>query len=173
MHGGARLALAAVVAVGALSAGDGGVARADTLRCPDLAAAEQVGNCPSLRELRILFGSTCGGEANPDAAKPGLCDSFEEFQRQRATALWEAGEAGFAGYLPCALTAKDLAAGRLAAVAVAGKRVTRITCTYAGAGDGPVTLTLRRRGACALPSGAAQGRADCTADPAACAVDCK
>jgi len=117
-----------------------------------------------------MFRSTCGAAGNPNAPKPGMCDSFEDFQSHKNTVMWEAGDAGFMGYLPCTLPTEKIRTAQATELNLASsRRIAKTACDY----QGDLTLTLRRRGACALPSGASKGRLDCAGDPAACMVECE
>ncbi|MCW8963159.1 MAG: hypothetical protein OQL16_05120, partial [Gammaproteobacteria bacterium] len=57
----------------------------NTIPCPDLSEAMQIGDCPIEDDLRHMFNKGCGVERDPTAKKPELCDSYAEFKRRKNT----------------------------------------------------------------------------------------
>ncbi|MBI5163635.1 MAG: hypothetical protein HY985_07015 [Magnetospirillum sp.] len=73
---------------------------AETVTCPDLATAVQVGTCPSDADLRIAFDGHCSADSRMnDKAGEQLCLDFQRFRKEKNVALWEAG--AFQSYLSC------------------------------------------------------------------------
>lgn len=119
-------------------------ALAEEMRCPDLAQAVQVGDCPSEEQLKYSYGGYCGDNARMnDKGGDNSCVTLDEFKKLKNHALWEAGE--FQGYLHCNRSPAETRALGLKqlSVAPAGK-LTRVVCTY----EGGAMMVLRTRRAC-------------------------
>jgi hypothetical protein len=72
-------------------------AKGETLFCPDLAAAVQVGACPSEEELRYTFTGYCSDNArlyDPDTV---TCSDYKHYRRLKNVALWESRDGSLPG----------------------------------------------------------------------------
>ncbi|MEW5728132.1 MAG: hypothetical protein AB1918_09940 [Pseudomonadota bacterium] len=118
-------------------------ALAETIACPDLSAAAQVGSCPTPQELKWGFTGYCSDNARMTDKDAVTCTSIEEYKKLKDVALWEAGE--FQGYLHCSLPAATVKASKPSGVKVdrAGT-MNRVTCSY----DNDVALSWRTRKSC-------------------------
>jgi len=137
------------------------------LSCPDLSQAEQLGACPSDKELRANYRKTCP----PFMEKRGECKPFEAFARNKNKALWAAmsGPEEFLSYISCAQPKKTVKAAKPISVDAkcdlqSGRCQAR--CGY----DNSVTFNLRVKGICKTATG---GKIDCKSDPKACKVTCE
>ena len=147
----------------ALAVATGG-AVAGTLTCPLPAAAVQVAPCPSDDELRHTYTGYCSDNARLYGREAEICSRFENYRALKNTALWEAGDGAFQGYLSCELPRATIAALQPLRVAVGRQgSVTRVACSYAQG----VTFTLRTKARCEV-----LGTGQCEGDPAACRVRC-
>jgi len=138
---------------------------AETISCPDLAQAVQVGACPSEDELRYTYTGYCSDNARMYDMKDDVCSSFENYRKLKNVVLWESGDGAFSGYLSCDLQASTVKAAPVATLAVARKgNMTRVVCTY---GDG-VILSHRTKQSCR-----AEGDGSCPGNPAGCRASCQ
>ncbi len=125
-------------------------AAAETIACPDLSSAAQVGSCPTEQELKWGYTGYCSDNARMYDKDGDTCVSLENYKALKDVALWEAGE--FQGYLSCSLPAATVKASKAAGVTVdrAGT-MTRVTCSY----DNGLRLSIRTRQTCRAEGGAA------------------
>jgi hypothetical protein len=138
---------------------------AETISCPDLAQAVQVGTCPSEDELRYTYTGYCSDNARMYDMKDDVCSSFENYRKLKNVVLWESGDGAFSGYLSCDLQASTVKAAPVATLAVARKgNMTRVVCTY---GDG-VILSHRTKQSCR-----AEGDGSCPGNPEGCRASCQ
>ncbi|MDO8605261.1 MAG: hypothetical protein Q7R40_01875 [Phaeospirillum sp.] len=116
---------------------------AGDVACPDMAAAVQVGACPTEEELNWGYTGYCGDNARLYDKEGDTCVNPENYRKLKDVSLWEAGE--FQGYLHCSLAPEAHKASKPAGIAIrkAGK-ITRVTCSY----DGGQEMTLRTRAEC-------------------------
>jgi len=138
---------------------------AETVGCPDLAQAVQVGACPSEEDLRYTYTGYCSDNARMYDTKDDVCTNFQTYRKLKNVVLWESGDGAFSGYLSCDLPAARVrsAAARTIAVARQGS-ITRVVCTY---GEG-VTFSHRTKLACR-----AEGNGSCADNPAGCRASCQ
>jgi hypothetical protein len=132
-----------------------------TVDCPDLAAAVQVGACPTEEELRYTYTGYCSDNARM-YAKDATCVDYRDYRALKNIALWESADGEFHAYLSC----DKPPPGAVKPVAVdVGKQagITRLICRYA---DG-TTFIRRTRAACKVA-----GDGDCAANPSACRASC-
>lgn len=136
-------------------------ARAETVRCPDLAAAVQVVACPAEEELRYTFTGYCSDNARMYRGENDVCADYEAYRKLKNLALWESADGVFQGYVSCDLPPAALRQARAATMTVAKQgKITRLVCSY---GDG-IALTYRSRAACQVEgSGRCATAAACTA----------
>jgi len=137
------------------------------LACPDLARAEQLGACPSDKELRANYRKTCPTFME----KRGDCRPFESFARGKNKSLWGAlsGDEEFLSYLSCAQPALSIKAAKPMSVTAkcdlkSGRCIAQ--CGY----QNNITFNLRVKGACKTSTGQ---KVDCSKDPKACTVTCE
>ena len=144
----------------------------NTIPCPDVFEATQIGGCPEEDNLKHMFKVSCGFERDPTAKKPELCDSYAEFKRRKNTALWESSDGEFMGHVTCATPAAEIKGSKLISVAVSQKNgLYKVSCNY----QGGIKLTLRTHNVCRVPevkNSSVVMRADCGSDTSACKVEC-
>ena len=144
----------------------------NTIPCPDLSEAMQIGDCPVEDELRHMFDKGCGVERDTTAKKPELCDSYAEFKRRKNTALWESSDGEFMGYVSCTTPASEIKSSRPISVAVSQKKgIYKVACNY----QGGIKFTLRTLSVCRVPGVKSSNvvmRADCSSDTSACKAEC-
>lgn len=122
-------------------------AAAETVSCPDLAAAVQVAPCPPEEELRYTYTGYCADNARLYGKDNEDCASFEAYKRLKNVALWEAAGGAFHTYLSCEPPAADLKAAKATQIAVVRKgTLTQVVCSY---GD-KVRFTYRTKAACRI-----------------------
>lgn len=138
-------------------------ARAETVTCPDLGAAVQVGTCPAEEELRYTFGGYCGDNSRMYRGENDVCADYQSYRKLKNVVMWESADGRFHAYLSCDLPAAALSQARPATMSVGKQgKITRLACSY---GEGMV-FSYRSRGECKV-----QGGGDCTA--AACSAICE
>lgn len=148
------LVLASAVADGA----------AETLSCPNLATAVQVGSCPSEDELRYTFNGYCSDNRRMYAQDTGVCTDYQAYRKLKNVAQWESADGAFSAYVACDLAAETIKAMTVSRIA-AGKegKISLLTCSY---GEG-ISFSHRSRRQCSVA-----GKGDCAGDPAACQANC-
>lgn len=140
-------------------------AMADTLSCPDLSAAVQVGACPSEEELRYTFTGYCSDNARMYDKGADNCSDYQVYRRVKNVALWESADGAFHAYLSCDLPAAAVKEAKASGIAVARQgRLTRLVCSYR---EG-ITFTHRTKAQCKV-----EGDGNCAANPAACKASCE
>lgn len=142
----------------------GAIATGAEVTCPELAAAVQVGTCPSEEDLRYTFKGYCSDNARMYDGEKQVCTDYSLYRELKNVSLWETRDGLFAGYVSCEPGRADLAAARPSKLAV-GKQgtVTRIACSY----DTGVVFAYRTKAKCAAAV------ADCTAAAAVCRAQCE
>jgi hypothetical protein len=130
-----------------------GTAAAETVSCPDLAAAVQVAPCPPEEELRYTFTGYCGAGARLYGRDADHCADYASYRRLKNVALWESADGAFHTYLSCELPPAEIKAAKAARIAVVKQgKLTQVVCSYR---DG-VAFTYRTKAACKV-----EGTADC------------
>lgn len=138
-------------------------AQGATMACPDLAAAVQVGTCPTEEELQYTYVGYCSDNARMYAKDNDECANYQAYRRLKNLVLWESANGDFSGYVSCDLPLEKLRAARAQAVRVARQgSITRLVCSY---GEG-LSFTHRTRTTCTPP-------AEATCTGAACQADCR
>lgn len=124
----------------------GAAGAAETLNCPTLADAVQVGVCPDEEELRYTFKGYCSDNARMyDGGDRQVCTDYALYRNLKNVSLWETRDGRFAGYLSCdprPAAPADAAARKL----TIGKQgsVTRVACHY----DAAAVLSHRTKAHC-------------------------
>lgn len=137
---------------------------ADALMCPDLAAAVQIGACPSDAELRYAFIAVCSDNARLYAKDTDECTDFQQYRRRRNTALWESADGSFQSYVSCELPPASVRNARAMGIAVSTQgSIARLVCTYPQG----ISFVHRLRGQCRV-----EGDGNCEGSPAACLARC-
>lgn len=124
-----------------------GPASAETLSCPDLSQAIQVGTCPTEAELEYSFTGYCSDNSRM-MDKDITCTDIALYRKIKDNSLWEAGE--FHGYLSCEQSEAQIRAAKPVSIKV-GKALgtmARVACTY----DNGEVMAIRTRQTC-KPSG--------------------
>lgn len=138
---------------------------ADTVNCPDLGTAVQVGTCPAEEELKYTFVGYCSDNAKAYRGETDVCTDYKRYRKLKNVALWESADGEFSAYVSCDLPAAKFKAAKVSGIQVSSKRkLTHLVCSY---GEG-VSFTFRTRAQCVLESAA-----DCASNPAACKAECK
>ena len=119
-------------------------AAAETVACPPLDTARQVGTCPTPEELKIGFSGYCSDNQRM-YDKEDTCVTFERYQALKDVSLWETPDGTFQGYLPCAGAVPKGLMPEKAAVSTQGS-ITKLTCVY----PGDFSLSRRGKGACKI-----------------------
>lgn len=137
------------------------LAGAQPLACPDLAAAVQVGVCPTEEELRYTFTGYCSDNARLYERADSPCANFENYRRLKNVVLWESADGEFQAYLSCNLSADAVRGAKPARIAV-GKSGTlnRVECGY---GEG-ITFAHRTRATCRVENPGPCSGPDCHAN---------
>lgn len=142
-----------------------GTAAAETVSCPDLAAAVQVAPCPPEEELQYTYTGYCGADARLYGRDAEYCESYAAYRRFKNVALWEAADGAFSTYLSCDLPEAGIKAAKAAQIAVAKQgKLTQVVCSY---GD-KVKFTYRTKASCKV-----DGAAKCAADGNGCKASCE
>jgi hypothetical protein len=138
---------------------------AETVTCPDLGSAVQVGACPSEEELRYTYTGYCSDNARMYDSKDDVCARFDNYRKMKNVALWESGDGAFSGYVSCDLPVARLKAAKAATIVVARQgSITRLACAY---GEG-VIFSHRTTKACAL-----EGDGNCAGGSPGCRASCQ
>ncbi|MBL4615540.1 MAG: hypothetical protein JKY27_11795 [Magnetovibrio sp.] len=135
--------------------------------CPDLSAAEQVGSCPSDKELKEGYDATC-----PSAmARRNECKPFAAYAKSKGKSLWaaKAGDEEFLSYVQCGISPETVRGSKVQSVDVkcdfnSGR--CEAVCGY----ENDFNLKLRIKGSCRTATAA---KIDCKDDPSACTVTCE
>lgn len=138
---------------------------AETVACPDLTQAVQVGACPSEEELRYTYTGYCSDNARMYDTKDDVCSSFQNYRKLKNVVLWESADGAFSGYLSCDLPAARVRSAADATIAVARQgSITRVVCAF---GEG-ITFSHRTKLACR-----AEGDGSCAGTPGGCRASCQ
>lgn len=144
-----------------------GPARAETMACPDLRNAVQVGGCPTEEELKFTYIGYCSEDSRAYRLETGVCVDYQDYRKLKNVALWESKDGRFQSYVSCETPAKAVRAAKLARIAYLsakrGESMNRFICDY---GDG-VQFALRTHAVCKI-----EGDGSCAAG-ALCTVNCE
>ena len=169
-----RTAIASML-IGAVSMFAAIPAMAGTVvQCPDISQAKQVGECPSEAEVKSMFEANCGWERDPNAKKPGKCDTYAAFKELRHRSMWESADGEFMGYVSCSKPAAEIKSGQPKEIAVSQKNgLYKVVCSY----QSGAALTMRIRSVCRIPDAKPTKynviKANCESDPSICRVECE
>ena len=137
-----RLFAALVVCASSLHVGNGW---AETLACPALAQAQQVGACPSEEELQYTFTGYCSDDNKAYRGETDVCTDYQRYRKMKNVALWESSDGRFAGYVSCELPPAAVRNAKPQAMQLLKQgTLSRLVCTYA---DG-LQFTHRTRAQC-------------------------
>ena len=136
---------------------------AETIACPSLQSAVQVGTCPGEEELRYTFRGYCSDNKRMYDQGEQLCLDYGIYRAAKNVALWESSDGRFSGYLSCDTPkgARDAAQPIEVKVAVQGS-VNQMSCIYANNDK----LTHRTKARCTVAATA------CTSAAVACEASC-
>lgn len=147
----------AAIAAAALAALPAGAAQ--TLSCPSLDSATQVASCPTEAELRYTYMGYCGDSARVYAGDAIICATFENYKQYKNTAMWEAADGQFSGYLDCNVAPETIRASAARSMRVEQRRgITHLICDY----DNGHRLVHRTRATCRVEVAECNG-AGCSA----------
>lgn len=140
------------------------LAGAETLACPSLATAVQVGTCPTEEELKYTFTGYCSDNARMYDKADATCADYQNYRKLKNIVLWESADGEFHAYLSCDLTPAAVKGAAAARVSI-GKQgtMTRVLCSY---GEG-IAFAHRTRAACKV-----EGDGRCGAD-GVCRASCE
>lgn len=131
-------------------------AQMQTVSCPDLAAAVQVGACPAEEELQHTFTGYCSDNAKAYAKETDECVDYRLYRKLKNIALWESADGDFSGYVSCDLPVNQLKAAKAGGIKLAKQgSITRVICNY---GDN-LNFTYRTKAECKVSG---ENRAECT-----------
>jgi hypothetical protein len=138
---------------------------AETLSCPKLAGAVQVGSCPSEAELKYTFTGYCSDNRRMYEQNTSVCTDYQAYRKLKNVAQWESADGIFSAYLSCDLAAETIKAMPVSKIAASQQgKISLLTCSY---GEG-ISFSRRSRQQCTVT-----GNGDCAADPAACRASCE
>jgi hypothetical protein len=140
---------------------------AETVTCPDLSMAVQIGTCPSEEELQFTFTGYCSDNARIyQMPEDHVCTDFGIYKSLKNFALWETRDGRFSGYVSCEPGHSGIAADARPISIKLDKQgsVTRLFCRY----NTSQVFTYRTKGKCV-----AETAAQCASDPAACKAECE
>ncbi|HAY28780.1 MAG TPA: hypothetical protein DCY47_15110 [Candidatus Accumulibacter sp.] len=152
-----REVLAILLLLPALAASAG-----ERLSCPDVAAALQVGNCPSEAELKYSFNGFCSDNRRIYQDDAALCTDYQDYRKAKNVAQWESADGAFSAYVTCDSPAAGLRSVRALRMAVSRQGgISRVACDY---GEG-IVFTHRSRLQCRVEGdgNCQDGRQRCTA----------
>lgn len=139
-------------------------ARAETLSCPQLSDAVQVGACPSEEELKYTFNGYCSDNARMYGKDTDACTDYQQYRRMKNTAAWEAADGTFQAYVSCDLAAASVKSAKASSIAAVKQgKITQLLCTYQ---DG-IVFTYRTRAECKV-----EGDSRCGSKTPACTATC-
>lgn len=120
-------------------------AMAETMACPKLTNAVQIGTCPTEDELKYTFNGFCSDNARMYAKDTDPCTDYKNYRKLKNIAAWESADGNFSGYVSCDLPAASVKAAEASRIAVVKKgKITQLVCTYP---DG-ISLSHRTRAEC-------------------------
>ncbi|MCW8916873.1 MAG: hypothetical protein OQK24_13610 [Magnetovibrio sp.] len=156
-----------VLSFGLLFAGNAMADKFVYLTCPELSAAEQLGNCPSQQELKEGYDATC-----PSAmAKRNQCKPFSAYIKSKGKAIWSVmmnGEEQLP-YIHCGVTQETVRASKPQSVSVKSSLQTlrsEVKCTY----ENDFSLRFPIKGHCSTGN---RGVVECKKDAQDCVVKCE
>lgn len=134
---------------------------AETVSCPELTPAVQVGTCPSEEELQFTFTGYCSDNARMYKwHEESVCTQYELYRKLKNVVLWEAKNGDFQGYLSCDLPADKITSAKATGIEVSKLgRMTRIACGY---GEG-ITFAHRTKAQCKVEGSASCSGSSCQA----------
>ncbi|MBI4742015.1 MAG: hypothetical protein HY777_10810 [Betaproteobacteria bacterium] len=143
--------------------------QAETISCPELSTAVQIGNCPTEDELNFTFNGYCNDNARMyDKENTDVCTDYRRYRRLKNTAPWEAGGGAFQAYLSCDLPAVSIAKAGSSGIAVARQgKITKVVCSYRDTSGEPFAFTYRTRAECKV-----EADSKCAAKRGACKAIC-
>ena len=139
---------------------------AETVTCPDLSTAVQVGTCPSEEELQFTFTGYCSDNSRMyNMPEDLVCTNFDIYKSLKNFALWETPDGRFSGYVSCEPGNSGIPGAHPVGIKLDKQgTVTRMFCRYS---SGQV-FAYRTKGKCV-----ADTAARCANDPAACKAECE
>lgn len=122
-------------------------ASAETLSCPAMTNAVQVGSCPTDAELEYSFTGYCSDNARMQD-KDIVCTDIALYREIKDNSLWESGD--FHGYLTCTKSEEQIRAAKPVKITVSKAlgTMSRVACSY----DNGTVMATRTRKTCS-PSG--------------------
>jgi hypothetical protein len=144
--------------------GSTATALAETLSCPQLSSAVQIGTCPSEEELKYTFNGYCSDNARMYGKDTDACTDYQQYRRLKNTAAWEAADGTFQAYISCDLAAAAVLSAEASRIAIVKPgKISQLLCTYQ---DG-IVFTYRTRAECKI-----EGDGLCGSKRSACTATC-
>jgi len=138
----------------------------ETLPCPLLASAIQVGNCPDEAELQYTFTGYCSDNRRMYEQDAEVCTDYQQYRKLKNVAHWESADGAFTAYLSCDLPAEQIRAARASRMTIAKRgQISLLACHYGE--DNSISFTYRSRLQCKVA-----GDGHC-APAAACQAICE
>ncbi|HRF03748.1 hypothetical protein [Accumulibacter sp.] len=138
---------------------------AETLSCPKLATAVQVGSCPSEAELKYTFTGYCSDNRRMYEQNTSVCTDYQAYRQLKNVAQWESADGSFSAYLSCDLAAETIKAMPVSKISASKQgQINLLTCNY---GEG-ISFSYRSRQQCTVT-----GKGDCADDPTTCQASCE
>jgi hypothetical protein len=139
-------------------------ALAETLSCPKLSTAIQIGACPTEEDLKYTFNGYCSDNARMYGKDTDACTDYRQYRRMKNTAAWEAADGTFQAYVSCDLPAASVKSAEASRItAVKHGKITQLVCTYR---DG-IAFSYRTRAECKV-----EGDGMCSAETPVCRAIC-
>ncbi|MBE2260423.1 MAG: hypothetical protein H6942_11955 [Candidatus Accumulibacter sp.] len=155
----------AAIALALLFAPPLAASAAETLSCPLLTSAVQVGNCPSEAELKYTFNGYCSDNRRMYEEDASVCTDYQDYRKLKNVAHWESADGAFTAYLSCDLPARQIKAAHASRITIAKRgKITLLACDY---GEG-IIFNHRSRQQCSVV-----GDGNCAASPASCQASCE
>lgn len=137
---------------------------AETLSCPLLTTAVQVGNCPSEDELKYTFTGYCSDNRRMYQDDAALCTDYQQYRKVKNLAYWESADGSFTAYLSCDLGAEAIRAAKASGMSATKQgKITLLSCNYSD----EISFTHRSRRQCKVA-----GNGDCGSNANACKASC-
>ena len=145
--------------------GPAAAALAETLPCPSLSSAVQIGACPNEAELKYTFNGYCSDNARLYGKASDTCTDYQQYRSLKNTALWETAGGTFHAYISCDLPAASVKSAEATRISLAKQgKISQLVCDYR---DG-IVFTYRTRSECRL-----EGDGHCDSQGAACKASCE
>ena len=139
-------------------------ALAETLSCPKLSTAIQIGTCPTEEELKYTFNGYCSDNARMYGKDTDACTDYQQYRRMKNTAAWDAADGAYQGYVSCDLPATAVKTAEASKITLVKQgKIMQVVCTYTNG----IAFSYRTRAECKI-----EGDGICGAAASVCQVIC-